>query len=178
MLSPVGTRVNSQEEARRVTHYLNTLSESSAQAGASFWLDRTRGHVLALLQDRTREAGRFFERCRAALGLVYDTMFPLNPPVQGLAALMEKFRDGQAIKNFVRLQFTGGAETALAIVHAHHTGLNLEAIGQGPPTLPDGEPLEMAPYYNAVEDTTKKIALLVEAETELLRQEQEQRGER
>ena len=54
-----GTRIDDRAEAQRVQNRLNALGEVAAQAGTSFWLDRAKGHVLAVLQDRTNEVSEF-----------------------------------------------------------------------------------------------------------------------
>lgn len=86
-----------------------------------FWSDATRGRVLATLQDRVQQVVAFLEFCKSALSLVNKALFPLNKQPQSLAALMTKFRGGQAMEEFVREQLIGGATFALAIVHVHHS---------------------------------------------------------
>ena len=154
-----------------MTSSLNALCNQADASTGSFWGNRARGYVLLLLQDRARAVSQFFENCRSALAMVHEALFPLNAPINGLAALMEKFKNREAIRRLVRMQFAGGAETALAIACAHHTGLDLVDIGNGPPRYPDGGTLNMAPYYARVEEAARKIALLVESESDLLVQE-------
>ena len=97
-----GIRLDPGTEARHVRNRLNTLCDVASRVTPSFWSDRAKGYVLAMLQDRVNQVGEFVECCRSALALVHDALFPLNPAPQGLAALMQKFCRGEAIHDFVR----------------------------------------------------------------------------
>jgi hypothetical protein len=101
-------------------------------------LDRSKGYVLALLQDRVGEVGGFVERCRAVLAMIYGIMFPLNPAPEGFTALMKKFCSVEAIRERVRQQLIGGAKVALAFIRIHQPYINLEVIGRGLPPPPGG----------------------------------------
>ena len=127
-------------ESKRVTSRLNALAELLTRAGATFWCDREKGHVLALLQDRVGQVGDFVERCRRALTLVHDALFPLNPLPQGLHNLLRHFRKVLRIHQFVRDQLIGGARVALAWVRVHHPRVNLQKIARGLSPTPNGEP--------------------------------------
>jgi hypothetical protein len=93
-------------------------------------------------------------------------MFPLNEAPQGLAALMQKFRRGEAIKGFIREQLVAGATVALACVRVHHPHIDLEVIGRGLPPQPDGEKTPMIPHYDAASGPAANIIRLVESETD------------
>jgi hypothetical protein len=108
---------------------LNNLAESTSAESSSFWENRTRAFVMVMLQDREAQVKTFVESCQSALALVYSSVFPLNEAPPGLGALMHKFRDGAAIKGFMREQLVAGATTALARARAHYPQLDLEAIG-------------------------------------------------
>src|SRR5664279_999739 len=95
------------QESTRVQNRLNALN--GAPDAPSFWLDRTKGFVLATLQDRVAQVRTFAESCRSALALVHSAMFPLNEQPQGFGALVRKFRNGEAIMGFVREQLVIGA---------------------------------------------------------------------
>lgn len=116
----------SPQESNRIQSRLNSLS--SAPDTPSFWLDRTKGFVLATLQDHASQVKSFVESCRTAMTLIYSAMFPLNEQPRGFEALMRKFRHGEAMKGFVRAQLVAGAEAALAFVHVHHPSLSLEEV--------------------------------------------------
>src|SRR5664279_5225549 len=118
------------QEVTRVQNRLNALS--SAPDVHPFWLDRTRGFLLATLQDRVAQVRILAESCQSALALVHCAMFPLNEQPRGFGALMRKFRNGEAIKGFVRAQLVAGARVSLAFVRVHHPSLDLEEVGRGP----------------------------------------------
>ena len=79
-----------------------------------------------MLHDRAWRVGLLMETCRSALARVHRALFPLNEQPQCLAALLTRFRDGKAIKKFVRDQLVGGANAALSFVRIHRPHLNLE----------------------------------------------------
>lgn len=167
-----GIRHSSREEGERVRNRLNALGGIAAQTAHSFWSDRAKGYVLTLLQDRVGEVGRFAERCRAALAMVYGTMFPLNPAPEGLEALMHKFRSSEAIQDLVREQMVGGARVALAFVRVHHPQIDLEVVGKGLPPPPGDGRVEMDPHYAVALGPAENIIKLVETETNsILRQQ-------
>ena len=124
--------------------------------------------MLLTLRDRVEQVRKFATSCTQALSKVHDGLFPLNDQPQGLAALMTKFRHGNAIRDFVRHQLIAGVTAALAFVHLHHPRLDLPAIGAGLPweTMQVG-PVNMRPHYEAAEGPANCIVALVERETDL-----------
>ena len=97
-----GTRINAHEEGERVRNRLNSLCNVAAPVAPYFWSDMPKGYVLALLQDRVEHVSEFVESCRAALAMVHDALFLLNPAPQGLTPLMRRFCHGEAVYDFVQ----------------------------------------------------------------------------
>ena len=159
-----GIRVNPRGEEQRVAHRLNALADGGSQGASSFWSDRSRGHILATLQDRVGQVEEFVECCRSALAVVHSALFPLDEAPQGLYHLMRKFRRGEAIFDFVREQLIGGAKVALAFVRVHHPRIDLEVVGSGLPPPPGGGRVQMVPHYEAALRPAMNIVRLVEAE--------------
>ena len=84
---------------------MESLSKIAALSDVkTFWSDPERRPELVLFHDRLRQFEDFVERCRAALELMYKSMFPLNPVPFGLIALMKKFSFGKAINRCMRAQ--------------------------------------------------------------------------
>src|SRR5664279_4243626 len=106
------------QELTRVENRLKSLSD--APDAHPFWLNRTRGYLLATLQDRVAQVRNLAESCQSALALVHNAMFPLNEQPRGFGALIRKFRNGEAIKGFVREQLVAGARVSLAFVRVRH----------------------------------------------------------
>jgi hypothetical protein len=79
---------------------------------------------------------------------------------------LERFRDGDEIKDFVWQQLRAGAMAALACVRAHYLVLDFAKIGCGAPQYIDGESEDLRPHYDAVDDAAKNIDSLVDRETE------------
>jgi len=104
-----GTRIDAREEGERVRNRLNSLCDIAAQA-PSFWSERPKGYVLALSQDRVEQVSEFVESCHAALAMVHDALFPLNPTPQGLALLMRRFCRVKAVHDFIREQLIARAK--------------------------------------------------------------------
>ena len=121
--------------------------------------------MLVTLQDRVNQVGSFVESCRSTLELVFTALFSLNPAPQGLANLMKRFRQGEAIEGFVREQLVAGARFALALVHIHRPRINLKDISRGPPSGFDVEGTLLGPFYMAADGPAKNIVALLERET-------------
>ena len=121
--------------------------------------------MLVTLQDLANQVGSFVESCRSAPELVFAALFPLNPVPQGLADLMKRFRQGEAIEGFVRGQLEAGARFALALVHIHLPCINLKDLSRGPPSDFDVESTLLGPFYMAAEGPAKSIVALLEHET-------------
>ena len=144
-----GACLDSQAEEARLEEHLNGYAESEGLSTHPFWSDRARGLVLAKLQDRAWQAAILLEVCRSSLARVYQAMFPLNEQPQGLAALVERFREGKAMKRFVREQLICVANVALAFVRSHLPDLDLKKIALGPAPVPGGGPVPMQDHYQA-----------------------------
>ena len=99
----------------------------------TLWSDPAKREAVTLLQDRIRQVEDLVERCRGALALLHDVMFPLNPLPAGLVALLESFRYGKDISGFVRAQIIAGAELVLAFVRSHYKKVDFAKVAIGPP---------------------------------------------
>ena len=99
------------------------------------------------LLDRAWRTAIRLETCRLGLFRVHEALFPLNEQPQGLAALLKKFRKGNAIKKFVREQLISGANVALAFVRSHLPHLDLKRITMRPAPLPGGGLVPMEEHY-------------------------------
>ena len=95
---------------------------------------------------------------------IFTTLFPLNPVPQGLANLLKRFRQGEAIEGFVREQLEAGAHFVLALVHIHHPCINLEEISRGPPSGFDAEGTVLDPLYMVAVGPAKNMVALLERE--------------
>ena len=105
--------------------------------------------MLAKLLDRFWHVAILLETYRLALAQVHRSLFPLNEQPQGLASLIERFRQGKAIKKFVWDQLIGGANVALTFVRTHYPNLDWKRIARGPALLPSGGPMPMEEHYKA-----------------------------
>jgi hypothetical protein len=81
---------------------LDSYASSAQYSTHPFWSDRARGQVLATLLDRSWHTAIVLEACRRALARVHRSLFPMNEQPEGLAELLRRFRQGKAIKLFVR----------------------------------------------------------------------------
>jgi hypothetical protein len=140
------------------------------------WYAGSPQYVLALLQEQDEQVGKFAERCRAALAMVYSDLFPLNPSPQGRKGLMREFCNGAAIHNSIRAQLVADATMALAFVRVHYPRVDLLAFGKGLPPVPDGSPWTLVLHYDAAAISAKNIVGIVEAETNMIRQRRRGRG--
>ena len=83
--------------------------------------------------DRTWRAAFLLEGCRKTLWHIHRVYFPHNGQPHGLAALLERLREGDALKEVVNAQFVAGANVALAYVRLHRSNLPLESVLGGLP---------------------------------------------
>jgi hypothetical protein len=81
--------------------------------------------------------------------------------------LLERFKNGVQIKEFVRQQLVAGATVALACVRAHYVSLDFAKIGHGAPRYLDGVFEDLCPHYDVVEAEAQNIATLIERGTEV-----------
>ena len=160
-----GVQLDSDAEAKQVKLKLNAIADFSYHGTPGFWTDRDRGHVLVTLQDRVSQVGAFVESCRSALELIFVALFPLNPMPQGLAGLMEKFRQGEAINGFVWEQLEAGARFTLALVRTHYPHIDLESVSRGPP--PGVGEMQLGPHYLVVDELARNLIVLLERETDV-----------
>ena len=58
-------------------------------------------------------------------------MFPHNPQLQGISAMMDQFRDGATIKQIVHAQLVAGANIALAYFCSHRPNFPLIRVLEG-----------------------------------------------
>ena len=121
---------NPPAEKLRVHQRVEVLQSASSLAGPSFWQDQDKGQTLVLLQDRVGYVETLIEKFRSTLSQVYKTLFPLNPPVETLGKLWEKFATAKRVTALVREQTIGGARLALAFSLAHYPNMDLQLIGR------------------------------------------------
>lgn len=144
----------------------------------TLWSDPAKREAITLLQDRIRQVEDLVERCRGALALLHDVMFPLNPLPVGLVALLESFRYGKDISGFVRAQIVAGAELALAFVRSHYKKTDFAKVATGPP-VGKRQVTMMQTHYDAVGDAANKIAdLLIKRSDEMKERTDESQGDR
>ena len=83
--------------------------------------------------DRTWRAAFLIESCRKTLWHIHRVYFPHNGQPHVLAALLERFREGDALKEVVNTELVAGANMALAYVRLHRPNLPLERVLGGLP---------------------------------------------
>ena len=66
--------------------------------------------------DCTWRAAFLLEGCRKTLWHIHRMYFPHNGQPQELATLLERFREGDSLKEVVDAQLVAGANVALAYV--------------------------------------------------------------
>jgi hypothetical protein len=148
--------LDSEAKAWSVNAHLRAAQTHANSIADNFWADRSKALKLTILQDRIAQAGILAEMSRSALALVYEAMFPLNNQPEGLPALLDRFKNGNAVYAFVREHLRCGALVALSFVHVHYPEIDLELLKALPPT-PSGH-VDMDPHYAACKDTADCIA--------------------
>ena len=101
------------------------------------WMDRnifgkvniTR--VLATLKDRVWRGVTLVERCRATLNRIHEVMFPSDPRVQGINALLECFRGVGPIRNFITERLIMGANATMAYIRSQRPTLTFRPPAPG-----------------------------------------------
>jgi hypothetical protein len=156
--------LDSEAEARRVNAHLRAAQTHVNSIADNFWADRSKAMKLTILQDRIAQAGVLAETSRAALALVHEAMFPLNNQPNGLPALLDRFKNGDAIYHFVREHLRCGALVALSFVQAHYPEVDLELLKMLPPT-PSGH-VDMDALYAACRQTADCIARQIITESD------------
>jgi hypothetical protein len=161
---PADVCLDSEAEARRVNTHLRAVQTHANSIADNFWADRSKVMKLTILQDRIAQAGVLTETSRAALALVHEAMFPLNNQPDGLPALLDRFKNGDAIYRFVREHPRCGALVALSFVCTHYPEVDLELVKMLPPS-PSGR-VDMDVLYAACRETADCIARQIITESD------------
>jgi hypothetical protein len=167
---PTDVCLDSEAETRRVNMHLHAAQTHANSIADNFWADRSKGMKLTVLQDRIAQAGVLAETSRAALALVHEAMFPLNNQPDGLPALLDRFKNGDAVYHFVREHLRCGALVALSFMRAHYPEVDLELLKILPPT-PNGR-VDMDALYAACRETADCIARQIITESDRQRANQ------
>jgi hypothetical protein len=120
---------NLSEENKRVHEHVEVLIDLSQPHGI-FRTNKSKAPVVAKFQDRVQQVHRFFDKCRAGLAMIWNTIFLLNPAPPTPLTLISNFRNAARVRALVRSQLLAGPEIALAFVLAQHPSLELELINK------------------------------------------------
>ena len=114
----LGADVNSdwKAERSRVDERVENEAAGDSLEARTFWSNKSKGSVLATMLDRAWRAAGLLEGCKKTLWQINRVYFPHNEQPDGLAALLERFREGSALKKVVVAQLVAGANAALAYV--------------------------------------------------------------
>jgi hypothetical protein len=115
-------------EDQRVEARSNVLLKLALEHGSNFWATPDRTQQIVRFQDRAGQVRDFLNFCTRTLTLVYNTMFPRNPPPETLPALMGEFRDAPRIHGFVKGQLVAGAKFALTLVQICFPKLDMTTV--------------------------------------------------
>ena len=85
-------------ERSRVDERVEKEAAGDSLEAHTFWSNKSKGSVLARMLDRTWRAALLLEGCRKSLLQIHKVYFPHNEQPNGLAALLERFREGKALK--------------------------------------------------------------------------------
>ena len=124
-------------EQNRVDERVEREATGDSLEARTFWSNKSEGGVLARMLDRTWRAALLLEGCRRTLMQINRVYFPHNEQPTGLAALLEMYRKGKALKEVVLAQLVGGANVALAYVRMHRPHLPLDRVLDGLPGADD-----------------------------------------
>ena len=122
-----------QAEQAQVKERVTREATGDSHEARHFWSNRLRGRILTCILNRTWRAAFLLEGCRKTLWHIHRVYFPPNGQPHGLAALLERFRGGAALKEVVNAQLVAGANVALAYVRLHRSNLPLERLLGGLP---------------------------------------------
>jgi hypothetical protein len=147
-----------------VNAHLRAAQTHANSIADSFWADRSKALKLTILQDRIAQARVLAEMSYSALALVHEAMFPLNNQPEGLPALLDRFKNGDAVYSFVREHLHCRALVALSFVRVHYPEIDLELLKTLPPT-PSGH-VDMDPHYAACKATADCIARQIITESD------------
>ena len=167
-------------EQRRVSSLLSSERHSAGSLESSFWADRDRGHVLALLQVRAQQLEGFFASCRNSLAAVYEAMYPLDAQPEELYHLIRRLADHEAVESRVTAMRVAGAESALSMIRMYLPDANLNTLFGPLPPAPNGGDWQMGPIYQEV----RYLAVLItrrfsyeDARLRALRREEQTAGQ-
>ena len=136
---------------RRVSSFLSS-DHSADSLESSFWADRGRGHVLALLQVRAQQLEGFFASCKDSLAAVYETMYPLDAQPEKLYLLILQLANRDTIEGHVDAMRVAGAESALSMIRIYLPDADLRVLSGPLPPSPSGGDWQMGPIYQEVHD--------------------------
>jgi hypothetical protein len=148
--------LDSEAEAQRVNAHLHAAQTHANLIADNFWDDRSKAMKMTILQDRVAQAGALAKTSRAALALVHEAMFPLNDQPDGLAMLLGRFENGEAIYRFIREHLRCGGLVALSFVRGHYPEVDMKLVKMLPPT-PSGR-VDMDAHYAACKQAEDYIA--------------------
>ena len=95
-------------EQSRVDERVEKEAAGDSPEARTFWSNKSKGSVLARMLDHTWRAALLLEGCRRTLLQINKVYFPHNEQPSGLVALLERFREGKALKEVVHGQLVGG----------------------------------------------------------------------
>jgi hypothetical protein len=115
-------------EKERVAERLEQEAVENPVTGSQhFWQGEYNPRVLATLKDRVWRGVILVERCRATLNRIHEVMFPSDPRVQGINALLECFRGVAPIRNFITERLVMGANATMAYIRSQRPTLTFRA---------------------------------------------------
>jgi hypothetical protein len=120
-------------EQSRVDERVEKEAANDSPEARLFWSNKSKGSVLARMLDRTWRAAVLLEGCRKTLWQINRVYFPHNEQPNGLAALLERFREGSSLKEVVHAQLVAGANVALGYIRKHRPHLPLYKVLDGLP---------------------------------------------
>jgi hypothetical protein len=162
--------LDSEAEARRINAHLRVAHTHANSIADSFWADRSKAMKLTVLQDQVAQDGILAKTSRTALARVHEMMFPLNNQPDRLAALLDRFENGEAVYRFVREHLRCGALVALSFVRSHYPEVDLELLKMLPST--SSSRVDMDALYAACRETVDCIARQIITESDRQRANQ------
>ena len=105
--------------------------ENPADGPQHFWQGGHNARTLATLKDRVWRSVILVERCRATLNRIHEVMFPSEPRVQGINALLEYFRGVGPIRDFITERLIMGANAKMAYIRSQHPTLTFRPPAPG-----------------------------------------------
>ena len=88
-----------------------------------FWQGGYNARTLPTLKDRVWRGVILVERCWATLNGIHEIMFPSEPRVQGINALLECFRGVGPIQNFITESLIMGANATMTYIRSQRPTL-------------------------------------------------------